>query len=65
LVFLVRHVACVWGEVNQEDKRLNDAALEEGSRLLSAYRTAKGDKVWVITETEPRRSTCILTPEEY
>jgi hypothetical protein len=64
-VFLIRHVACDWGEVNQEDKRLNDEALKDGGRLLSAYRTGTGEKVWVITEAEPRRSTCILTPDEY
>jgi hypothetical protein len=64
-VFLVRHIACDWGEVDQEDKRLNDEALRDGGRLLSAYRTAKGERIWVITEAEPRNSTCYLTPDEY
>jgi hypothetical protein len=64
-VFLIRHVACDWGDLDQHDKDRNEQALKDGSRLFSAYRTAKGEKVWVITEAEPRSSTCILTPDEY
>jgi hypothetical protein len=67
--FLARHLACDWGDLDAEDKRLNDEALENGSRLLSAYQTAKGVKLWVITEAADdrgnRASTCILTPDEY
>ncbi len=62
--FLLRHARGDWGEVNEEDKRLNDEALVQGERLLSAYRTCKGVKLWVITEAD-RSSTCILLPEEY
>ena len=39
--FLDRHVSCDWGEVDSEDWQLNDQALVDGSRLLSAYRTLK------------------------
>jgi hypothetical protein len=49
-VFLQRHVTGDWGELGAEDKQLNDDALREGSRILSAYRTLKGTKLWVITE---------------
>jgi hypothetical protein len=63
-VFLDRHVQGDWGEVDAEDKRANDLALVHGERLLSAYRTVKGDRLWVITEAD-RSSTCILRPEEY
>ena len=62
--FIARHVAGDWGEVCDEDKRLNDGALVDDSRILSAYTTAKGEKVWVITEAD-RSSTCILLPAEY
>lgn len=62
--FLDRHVQGDWGEVCDEDKRLNDQALVDGDRLLSAYRTLKGERLWVITEAD-RSSTCILLPEEY
>ena len=42
----------------------NDEAVRDGSRLLSAYPTPAGDRLWVITEAD-RSSTCVLTPDEY
>jgi hypothetical protein len=62
--FLSRHVRGDYGEVCDEDKRANDHAVVVGERLLSAYRTRLGTKIWVITEAD-RSSTCILLPEEY
>jgi hypothetical protein len=64
LEFLRRHASGDWGEVGAEDGRLNDRAVKDGTRLLSAYRTAGGRKVWVITEAD-RSATTILLPEEY
>src|SRR5262249_14459882 len=67
--FIARHAAGDWGEVNEEDWALNDQAIKDGSRLLSAYRTLKGKKLWIITEAagdEGRRAaTTLLLPEEY
>lgn len=64
-----RHASGDWGVVNQEDKDANDASLIDGSRLLSAYRLATGEKVWVITEAIDdngnRAATTFLMPEEY
>lgn len=69
LTFLFRHMTGDWGEVDQADWQLNDQALNDGSRLLSAYRTLKGTKLWVITEATDdegqRAATTILLPEEY
>ena len=62
--FLDKHVAGDWGEVDDEDKRLNDEALVNGDRLLSAYRTLRGVKIWIITEAD-RSSTCTLLPSDY
>ncbi len=62
--FLARHVQGDYGEVCEEDRRANDEALVSGERLLSAYRTRKGEKLWVITEAD-RSSTCVLLPQEY
>jgi hypothetical protein len=62
--FLSRHVRGDYGEVCDEDKRANDHAVVVGERLLSAYRTRLGTKLWIITEAD-RSSTCILLPEEY
>lgn len=62
--FLNRHVQGDWGEVCADDKALNDEAIKDGSRILSAYRTKLGAKIWIITEAD-RSSTCILLPDEY
>lgn len=64
LGFLLRHVRGDWGEVSPGDWGLNDEALESGDRLLSAYRTAKGERLWVITESD-RSCTTFLLPDEY
>ena len=41
----------------------------EGSRLLSAYRTLRNTRIWIITEAKDddgkRAATTILLPEEY
>lgn len=67
--FLDQHVACNWGIVDAEDWQANNQALVDGSRILSAYRTLKGKKIWIITEAtddEGRRAaTTILLPEDY
>ena len=68
--FLARHVVGDWGdELGDDDKALNDDALIDGSRILSAYKTSKGTKLWVITESTDdrghRAATTILLPEEY
>ena len=48
---------------------LNDQALIDGSRLLSAYRLKDGTKIWCITEAVGengrREATTFLLPEEY
>ena len=67
--FLDRHLRGDWGDVCEEDRRLNDMALVDGSRVLSSYATKAGAKLWIITEATGddgrRASTCILLPEEY
>jgi hypothetical protein len=67
--FLARHSAGDWGELSDEDRELNDLAVEEGSRILSAYCTNNGVKIWIITEAMGenghRSATTILLPDEY
>ena len=67
--FLSRHARGDWGEVCPDDKQLNELALQDGSRLLSAYRTSKGERLWIITEAEGERgyraATTLLLPDEY
>ena len=63
LDLLSRHGSGDWGSMSQEDKAANDQAIQEGSRIFSAYEVA-GQKIWIITEGD-RSSTCLLRPEEY
>ena len=52
-----------------EDHELNASALQDGSRILSAFKTTTSVKLWVITEAEDgnghRTATTLLLPEEY
>lgn len=61
---LAQHVMGYWGELDDEDWQANDRAVEEGTRILSAYRTSSGVKLWIITEAD-RSATTLLLPEEY
>jgi hypothetical protein len=62
--WLQRHQTGDWGAVCPEDWAANDRDLIEGNRLLSAYLTPDGTKVWIITEWD-RSVTTVLLPEEY
>ncbi|HEV2294108.1 MAG TPA: hypothetical protein VGR35_09630 [Tepidisphaeraceae bacterium] len=65
MVYLSRHARGDWGVVDDADKRANDRALKDGTRLLSAYVLRDGTtRVWVITEAD-RSATTILLPSEY
>ena len=65
-----RHIAKDWDDLSDEDKKLNDEALHDGSRILSSYILDKtGVKIWIITEATnengERAATTALLPEEY
>lgn len=62
--FLRRHVSGDFGDLSDDDVSENELSLIEGFRVLSAYRTAKGQKLWIITEAD-RSATTILLPSEY
>lgn len=62
--FLHRHVVGDWGELDEHDRQANERAVHGGDRILSAYRTKKGAKLWVITEYD-RSVTTLLLPGEY
>jgi hypothetical protein len=61
---LGRHAAGDWGAVPEEDKKLNDQAVEDGYRIVSAYQLSELDRIWIITEGD-RSVTTLLLPEEY
>ena len=62
--FLDRHACGNWGVVPEDDWALNDDALRRGGRILSSYRLANGQKLWIITEVD-RSATTLLLPDEY
>ena len=65
-----RHICKDWGDLSDDDKRLNDEALHDGSRILSAYVLPTTDvKIWIITDAADdageRNATTALLPVEY
>ena len=64
LGFLARHLTGDWGDLCKEDRQENELSLRERFRILSSYKTAKGDRLWIITEWD-RSYTTLLLPEEY
>lgn len=59
-----RHSSGDWGDVTPDDAEANEAALVDGTRLFSVYRSASGATLWIITEAD-RSGTTVLLPEEY
>jgi hypothetical protein len=50
--FVNRHICGDWGDISPEDaaEQINEQALEDGDRILSAYVVAPGEKIWIITD---------------
>jgi len=61
---IIRHQSGDWGDLDADDRKENDLALERGNRLLSAYQASNGVKFWIITEAD-KSSTTVLLPEDY
>jgi hypothetical protein len=59
-----RHEGGDFGDLCDEDRRANEQALLEGTRVFSSYRLRTGATVWVITEAD-RSATTLLLPDEY
>ena len=57
LVFLERHLAGDWGDVDEHDRHENELSLQHGWRLLSAYTLTNGTKIWIITEATRAHTT--------
>jgi hypothetical protein len=64
LTALKRHILGDWGDLEAEDKTANEAALMQGGRLFSAYRTSAEIRFWIITEAD-RSYTTVLLPKDY
>jgi hypothetical protein len=65
LSLVSRHATGDWGELDAQDKQLNDDAVKSGGRILSSYcQSPELGKVWIITEWD-RSYTTVLLPDEY
>ena len=62
--FINRHARLEQGELCDEDHRENLFSVDRALRIFSAFKTAKGVKIWVITEAD-RSATTALLPSEY
>jgi hypothetical protein len=62
--FLSEHQSGNWGDICEADKQENELSVKEGFRILSAYKTTRGEKLWIITEADRSSTTCLL-PSEY
>ncbi len=62
--FISRHARLEQGELCDDDHRENLFSVDKPLRIFSAFKTAKGEKLWVITEAN-RSATTILLPSEY
>jgi hypothetical protein len=70
LEYLVRHALGDWGELCDEDKQANEAALHTGARLMSSYRLPDGEVLWIITDAEVdeehrRQATTLLRQNDH
>lgn len=67
---LKRHSVGDWGCLDEEDKEMNDAAIEsekEGNGYMDSLMSVfhkEGYEIWIITEWD-RTTTTILLPCEY
>jgi len=65
-----RHVTGNWGDVDEHDKGVNNAAVKSGARIISSY-DVNGVTVWIITEAaqtddpKVRQVTTFLRPIDY
>lgn len=63
--YLLRHLNGDWGDLDDYDRRQNDAALKSGEeRLFSSYQVMPNLKLWIITEWD-HSVTTLLLPSEY
>lgn len=69
--FVARHCKGDWGDdLSEDDRLLNDEAIKDGSRILSAFVLSKTEeRLWCITDAEDengqREVTTLLLSHEY
>ncbi len=61
---LQRHHSGDWGDVDQHDGQMNQDGIHSRGRLVSIYKSVRGQKFYIITEGD-RSATTVLLPEDY
>ncbi|WP_458459317.1 hypothetical protein [Pseudobutyrivibrio sp.] len=67
---MTRYVMMDWGDLDDDDWKLNDESVKDEGRLLASYQLpteidADGeDRLWIITEWD-RSTTTLLFPGDY
>jgi hypothetical protein len=66
---LIRFRKKDWGTLDEQDRKMNDEAVQSGERILAAYelpstKELSAQKIWIIMEYGHRETT-ILFPNEY
>lgn len=62
-----RYERCDWGDLPNQDKRMNSKAVKCGGRILAAYiysDSKSAEVIWIITESD-RSVTTVLFRSEY
>lgn len=62
-----------WGEMDQDDKQLNELTLEEGEgRLMGVYHLSNGERIYIITSGYGDQdlgadycNTVVMAPSDY
>lgn len=62
-ISIKRHLSGDWGDLSDEDKAVNELALQQEGRLFSVYKDGM-PTIWIITEWD-RSVTTVLFPDEY
>lgn len=63
LPYIHRHLNGDWGDLSEDARCANDAALKHGDRLFSSYQINSQLELWIITEWD-RSVTTLLLPSE-
>jgi hypothetical protein len=65
--FIKRHQSGDWGDLGEEDKKVNEDALRNGERILSAYtldpQLYTESRFYIITERDRSLTTVLLCSE--
>ena len=61
---LERHQCGDWGDVDRSDGLMNNVGIHSRGRLVSIYKSVRGQKFYIITEGD-RSATTVLLPEDY